>query len=584
LSGPADCGTVTGKPPPPLMPDSNPPPAPAPDARELHRTRRHLFWRRLRLYALAILMIGAIGLYAGARIIREHPHLVVKQMLALVPFPSSVDQVQWTAADRLEFHDLKVGDFFYASHVIITASPYQLLRHHIDQVEIRGGQFFTHNFNEALKNGPKGNGPGGLDWTITKLVIYRGTVLLQDLAPGMPAIPIRLGVKQSVVLNYVKLGHPDQSLGMTEDRMVELQNVLIVSPFDPLASVLSLPLIRVRFTYTELWNHHLQEVELVQPVLHLGQDLFWFTDQFKKERAGTPDNAQGVDAPWKVAHFEVRYGQLAVNAFGQPALQFPFFFNTEVANIRLDQLDKISAKTTIPIQTFNADYTDYKIKIVDLDGRIEFSIPPTNANANNVVTTIKIKELSWNGIAATNVIPSVTFDPTGIYGKLTGECEGGQLNGNFEVYYTKGFSWNADFSASKINCAPIAEQLAGKYGSLTGTVDGQIGVQGETTQIVGVKGKLALRHPGLLEIKATDDLLHRLPGTPGSLQNQAMRIAVNAFRSYPYETGTMDINYQPGQGEASLKLSGPRGKRHFSVYFHPYPEKTSTVAKAGDSQ
>jgi hypothetical protein len=237
----------------------------------------------------------------------------------------------------------------------------------------------------------------------------------------------------------------------------------------------------------------------------------------------------------------------------------------------------------VPIEKFNADYTDYKIKIVDLTGQLEFSIPPST-QANNVVPVVNIKELSWNGIAATDVTTSVTFDPTGIYGKLTGKCERGLLAGNFEIYYLKGFTWNADFFANTIDCAPIAEKLAGKYGTLTGTIDGQIGVQGKTTEITSCTGRLDLRKPGVLEITSANDLIKRLPGTAGSFQNQAMKLAVGALRHYSYQTGGVKINYTPGGGVADLHLDGPSGQRNFSVYLHPYDDGTSKVAKASDSR
>jgi dicarboxylate transporter DctA-like protein len=568
------------------MPDPTPPTPPVSPEQppRHHHPHRHLFWRRVRVYILSLLLIGAIYFYAGARIIREHPQRVATEILSRLPFPSSVGHVQWLNASQLDLRDLKVGDFFYAAHVIITATPYQLLRHHIDKIDIRGAQFFTEKFNDALRQGGKSQGPGGLDWTISKLVISRGTLWLEEMAPDMPPIPVRLGITQPITLNYVKLGHPDQSPSMTHERTVDLENVVIVSPFDALSPVLSLPLIRVTFTYNELWKHHLRQVSVVRPVLHLGQDLFWFTDQFKKEHPATPNTGKGVDAPWQLGHFQVRYGQLAVNAFGQPAFQFPFFFDTDVDDVRLDQLDKVTARMVVPIEKFNADYTDYKIKIVELTGQLEFSIPPGDANANNVVPVVNIKELSWNGIAATDVSTSVTFDPTGIYGKLTGKCERGLLSGNFEIYYMKGFTWNADFFANTIDCAPIAEKMAGKYGTLTGTIDGQIGVQGKTTEITNCTGQLDLRKSGVLEISSADDLIKRLPGAKGSLQNQALTLAVDALRNYPYQTGGVKINYTPGGGVAALHLDGPSGKRDFSVYLHPYDDGTSNVAKASDSR
>jgi hypothetical protein len=373
----------------------------------------------------------------------------------------------------------------------------------------------------------------GLDWVIGRLEISRGTVMLDNLVADT-SIPVRLGVRFPIVLNGLRLGKPDSSPQMTEERTVEIGTVNIVSTVDPTVPVFSFPLTRVRLTYSELWHHHVREIDFIQPTLFLGEDLFWLTKKFRAENKPT---AKGPEAPWVIAHLEVRYGQLAVNAFGQPVVQFPFFFDTKVDNIRLDQLDQISAKAVIPIQRLDQDYPDYKVRIVNLNGRLYFSWPPSDAKANNVVNTISIAELSWNGIPVKNVSTTLTFDPNGVYGKLTdGTCEGGHLNGNFEFYYTKGFAWNADFFADKINCQPIAEKLVGKYVKLTGLLDGRIAVQGKVTDILHCSGALDLPTPGRLEIKSMDELVDRIPGG----------------------------------GVSTMSLDGPVGKREFDVYLHPW--------------
>ena len=532
---------------------------------------RKICWGRVRLYFWATLLVLAIYFYGAVSLIREQPLRATQMVLGRLPFTSNVGSAQWLNANTLEFRYVQIGGFFYADSIVVRADVYQLLRHHISEVDITGPQLFTGPLNDALtKNSGKGEAKG-LDWTITKLVLRRGTLMLDHLAPDMPSIPIRLGVTQPIVLNYIKFNKPDDSPSMTEPRLIEIENVNIVSPFDPLAPVLSLPLIRLRFTYTELWHHHIRDVEMVRPVLHLGQDLFWFSDEFKKERTTAPPAATGVESPWKLGHLQVRYGQLAINVFGHPTSSLPFFFETDVNDIRLDQLDKISAKSVVAIKRLDQDYPDYKIRIENLSGRLDFSIPPTDSKANNVVPTVHVDELSWNGIAATDVWSSVTFDPSGIYGKLGGACEKGYLKGNFEVYYTKGFLWNADLFADKIDSQPVAQKLAGKYFSLTGSLDGQIAVQGCAIDILSCKGKLNLAHPGLLEINSVDDLMKRLPGSATALQTQAMKIALEAFRSYPYQTGGLDLNYTPDGGVARLTLDGPRGKREFSAYLHPYP-------------
>src|SRR6202012_5789140 len=149
--------------------------------------------------------------------------------------------------------------------------------------------------------------------------------------------------------------------------------------------------------------------------------------EFRKEHKDRPP--QGPMAPWNVGKLQIQDGQLAISALGQPVVQFPFFFQTTVDNIRLDQLDKISAKSTIAIKRMNQDYPDYKIKIEGLTGNLYFSLPPTKEGANNVVNTINIDEISWNNIPVTKAFSTITFDPEGIYGKLSGGCEGGELSG-----------------------------------------------------------------------------------------------------------------------------------------------------------
>jgi hypothetical protein len=532
--------------------------------------RRACNWHRVRVYTYGIILMLTMWLCATMVTIRLHPERIVHALLARLPYESSTGKIYWLNRRTLVIDNFKFGGFFNADQLVITASPWGLWRHHIAKIQVVGAQLFTGPLYDALaKHGGSGTDEG-LDWEIGRLELSRGTVMLDNLIANTP-IPVRLGVRHPIVLTGLRLGKPDSSPEMNDERTVEVGAVNITSPLDPLSPVFFFPLTKVTFTYREIWHHQIRSIEMIRPTMFLGEDLFWLTKEIRSEHK-PPPNAQGVTAPWVIGRFEINFGRMAVNAFGQPVATFPFFYNTRVDNIRFDQLNQISARSSINIVDLTQDYPDYKVKIKDLGGKIYFSWPPTDANANNVVNTINIKEVSWNNIPAKDVSATLTFDEEGVYGKLNnGTCEGGLLNGNFEFYYTKGFKWNADFFATKVNCQPIAEKLAGKYCSLTGELDGKLEVQGQSTKILNCNGSLALPNPGTLEIKSMNDLINRIPPDMLQIKKDALKLAINAFKTYPYDSGLLTINYKPQGGLSSLHLDGPLGARDFAVFLHPYP-------------
>jgi hypothetical protein len=338
----------------------------------------------------------------------------------------------------------------------------------------------------------------------------------------------------------------------------------------------------VTFTYDEIWHHKIRGIEMIRPTMFLGEDLFSLTKQIKANRPS--DTATGVSAPWVVGHFEVNFGRLAVNAFGQPIARLPFFFNTYVDNIRLDQLDQVSAKSTVTIANLTTVYPDYKVKIVNLHGQLYFSWPPTDKNANNVINKVLIDEISWNDIPVKQAFAQVTFDPSGVYGELNGKCEGGDLSGNFEFSYTKGNTWHVDLKAQKVNLKPIADKVAGKYVELTGGLNGKIAVQGKATDILNCNGSLELPDHGVLTIKSMDDLLKRIPTDMLKIKQDAIGIAVNAFHVYPYDYGLLTLNYTPSGGQSRLRLDGPLGYRQFDINLHAFEPGSLVEAVKEDVQ
>ena len=134
---------------------------------------------------------------------------------------------------------------------------------------------------------PAGNGQG-LDWTIARLEISRGTVMLDNLVEDT-SIPIRLGVRHPIVdQRPAAWARPTRAPRWTVERVTEIVNVAIVSPVDPVSPVFFFPLTRLHYTYSEIWHHHIHEVEMIRPTIYPGRGPL-LADE------GNPRRAQRTD-------------------------------------------------------------------------------------------------------------------------------------------------------------------------------------------------------------------------------------------------------------------------------------------------
>jgi len=175
------------------------PPAPSP---------RRCNWHRVRIYGWSVLIVLALWTFGAAYAFRHEPTRVAHRILAQLPYPSSVRQVRWLDASTLQLNDVKIGDFFYADSIVISASLGDLLRRHFRDVTITGPQLFMGAFDKAMSGA--NSQQGGFPWTINKLTIRRGTLLI-DGGPDFPNIPVRIGGRRPVIINYLKLQRPDAS-------------------------------------------------------------------------------------------------------------------------------------------------------------------------------------------------------------------------------------------------------------------------------------------------------------------------------------------------------------------------------------
>ena len=225
--------------------------------------------------------------------LRFHPKNFVNWRSRAFPFPATAGQVEWTDSHTLVLRDVKFGDFFFADSIVIrlasATDPAPRRYRHISDADV-----FMSKFDQTLSKEGQGDRKARLDHPPPHHQPRTGHA---RLGPQLPPVPVNVGARRPVILNHIHFGTPDQSLPMTEERVVELENIHFSSPFDPLAPVLSLPLVRIKFSYSELWHHHIRSIDSSGRISFSGRTCSGSPTKSKRSAATEP--RAGPESPWK---------------------------------------------------------------------------------------------------------------------------------------------------------------------------------------------------------------------------------------------------------------------------------------------
>lgn len=545
------------------------------------RRRKKRPWYELKRTYLVVMVLGiAAGGLAGLGFVYRYlPGWLVKTAIQQAKFPASARAVYWEKDGALSLRDPRVGEFFRAARIDTNWNWRQLIEgSRLGVLLIDRPQLWLSRLDAAQKAAASSVSGGELPLIVDQLILRRPTIIIDNLGPELPAVPVT--IEGDIVFQNFNLADWEKSDGLDQEETVPIENLLITSPYDALSPIMFFKHIRLTFTWRELLNNRIRKVRLVQPILYLGPDLFWFADQFDTAR----DSGQQPAAPWSIGTFDVKAGRLAINAFGQPTAVLPFNVSANTDNIRTDRLDELSVKTVLYIHRQDIEYPDYKLALLGVSGKVDFALPPSDEYADNVVPTIYVDRISWNNISVTNAWASVTFDKDGIFGNFGGESYGGYVNGNMAIYFRGGFPWTGQIFADRVGLEEPIGRMGSTYVRLTGSASGELQVRGEATTIMNTRLSLELNEPGKLEIVAIDDLLSRIPEDWNSLKRELSRVTLDSFRKYDYSRGRISFDYRLPESAGRLELRGRQGRRIFNVSWLQENAEGKPVMPEGKTQ
>jgi hypothetical protein len=357
-----------------------------------------------------------------------------------------------------------------------------------------------------------------------------------------------------------------QKIGGTMQQ-VELTDILVPSPRDPFTHVLTLRSVFLGFTLAGILRSELEEVKILHPVIHIGEELFVYMEDARKRFADDGHSGDEPQAGWKIRRLEVAFGSLIVGSSGRKQYGLPLNFHTIAENVALDDLASLSLKGGLEIPAHEYKFPAYQIEVQTNPGELLFSYPPEHG-VENIVGTVGISKLRWRQYVMDDSWISATFDRTGIHAKFGGALFSGIVGGGLSFLFEDSSPWIGWFSGTGVDLRQLTDVIAPENFSMSGPLDLVLQTNARARDIQRIQGSYSAPSPGRMEIRKIDDLLARIPEEWAALKKSAMRLALENMRDFDYDHAGGTISFAGGQGEIDLKLQGPLGSRKFSTYLH----------------
>ncbi|MEA3209920.1 MAG: hypothetical protein QOE70_2977 [Chthoniobacter sp.] len=407
-------------------------------------------------------------------------------------------------------------------------------------------------------------------YRVGELELVGGKVHLADLGLGVP--PIDFGLETA--FHDLALSLEGEAL-RDSLQTIELHNIGLQSPVDPFVSVLNLKTIFIRFTPAGLWKREIEQVEIINPVLSVGEDLFWYIDRVQGREAGAAPDPRIAEPPadergWTVNRFDATAGQLVLAFDQRPKLPLPLPFETHARHLNFNKLSELRLTLDLVVPEQDYLYPEYGLSLRRVSGRLQFSLPPAQ-HANNLVHTLQVAEVQWKDYRARDLFLDVTFEEKAIHGDLGGKAYAGYVRGAFDFALDPAATWSGWISGTRVDLKPLTGAFAPEKFSLSGPADFRASVSAHAREIERFEGDFRGQGPGELHIGKLDEIIRDLPPEWTRLKRALTRIGLETMRDFNYDNAHGDFRFLGRTGRSSLDLRGPGGSRRLEALYHDGP-------------
>jgi len=460
--------------------------------------------------------------------------------------------------------------FAWLNLVTLGFRPGPLLQERqLDSVQVRGGRL---TIGEALRryfpdrsdrpaDEPSASAPAP-PWRVGELDISGLETTVADPRPEVADLVFQI----NTTFENIPLSALPEDLG-NERQSIELANIEILSPRDPMVRVISLRSVFIVFTLADLLRQRILEMKILSPTIYVSEDLFLYMEKMKAAYGPADESAESDGPGWSLDRLEIQFGRLVIGGERRGQLGLPLDFQTEVNDVQLDDLASLRMKTSLKIAPSDREFPALKLSLTRLRGELFFSFPP-ETSPNNLVNTLYLEGLKWRQYEASDLWMSATLNREVISARFGGSAYGGYVNAGVDFFFGGDSRWVGWVTGSRISLKELTDVMAPGNVRMTGPADFLIQVDAASSRIERLTGNMKALRPGQLVIKKIDDLLEALPAEWTSIKRSSAVIALETIRDFDYEKAGADFWFVDGQGRLNLNLSGPTGTRNFDVYLH----------------
>lgn len=381
---------------------------------------------------------------------------------------------------------------------------------------------------------------------LAEVAIADTRIILKNIAPGLHTVIFGLKKKPG-------------------KQRIELAQIEITSPYNPLLPVARLDTIFIEFTLAGLLQQRIKKIEIVSPTIFVGENLFWFIEHYRsngKEEEKENNEEGGDKQGWDINEIHAHNGKLVIAPKGMPipGLEVPFPFSCRT------QLGRGVIEATLAIQ--NADYAipDIEILLEDLEGTVEFNLPIKQLD-NNLVQVLKAKKLRFRQLEGEDPWVSFTYDQHGIYTRFGAKSYGGYVEGAANVYIDDDYTWDAWAAMTDLETGPVTEVLTPTYFRMQGRSDATVIASGNISELFQASGTFSSPDGGEIDIRALDGLENNIEAA-SPITLWLAEAGVDLLQHFRYDTAEGKFSLYGREGELDFLLAGPDGRREFEVMVH----------------